>query len=279
MRAGPLSNKKVIDLLNGYFVPVYSVNEDYSRKGGAPKEEKEERERIFKAGYAAKKSVGSVHVYIVKPSGEFFDSMHVAEAAKPKTLIEMLEHAVSELKVAPGKPVVKLQPQSQGPACEADALTLHLTARSLDGKGAWSEFPVENWVVLSPVEQKEFLGNRTAVKAGETWTIPAGLSEKLLTHFYPATENNDVTKNKFLDQKLTATVVNVNGARGRARVTGNFRMEHSFYHKADGKIAEGTVIGYVDFDPTSQQISDVQLITDKATYGGGTFAIAVRAVR
>jgi hypothetical protein len=56
-------------------------------------------------------------------------------------------------------------------------------------------------------------------------------------------------------------------------------MEHSFYHKPDGKIAEGTVIGYVEFDPTSRQVSDAQLITDKASYGGGTFAIAVRAVR
>ena len=33
MRAGPLSNKKVIDLLNAHFVPVYTVNEDYARLG------------------------------------------------------------------------------------------------------------------------------------------------------------------------------------------------------------------------------------------------------
>jgi hypothetical protein len=279
MRAGPLSNKRVIDLLNSYFVPVYTVNEDYSRKGSAPKEEKEERERIFKAGHAAKKSVGSVHVYVLSPSGEFFDSMHVAEAAKPKKLIEMLERTASELKIAAGKPVVAPQPQSQRPACDDGDLTLHLTARSLDGKGAWSEFPVENWVVLSTSEQAQFLGNEVALKPGDSWTIPAELSQKLLRHFYPATENNDVTKNKFLEQKLVATVVSVDGKRARARVTGNFRMEHSFYHKPDGKIAEGTVVGYVDFDPAGRRIEDLQLVTDKAAYGGGTFAIAVRVAR
>ena len=279
MRAGPLSNKKVIDLLNAHFVPVYTVNEDYARLGPAPREEKEARERIFKAGYAAKKSVGSVHVYVLKPSGDFFDSMHVAEAAKARKLIELLERSISEFKVAAGTPVVNPQPQSQPPACEKGSLTLHLTARSLDGKGAWSEFPVENWVTLSPAEQRDLLGRREQVKTGETWTIPAELSQKLLTHFYPATENNDVSKNKFLEQQLTATVVSVNGAGARARVTGSFRMEHSFYHKPDGKIAEGTVLGYMDFAPASGTIESVQFVTDKASYGGGTFAIAVRAVR
>jgi hypothetical protein len=279
MRAGPLSNKKVIDLLNAHFVPVYTVNEDYARLGLAPREEKEARERIFKAGYAAKKSVGTVHVYVLDPAGDFFDSMHVAEAAKSKKLIELLERSISELKIAAGTPVVKPQPQSTRPACEEGSLALHLTARSLDGKGAWSDFPVENWIVFSPAEQREFLGGRAPLKAGETWAIPAELSQKLLTHFYPATENNDVTKNRFLDQQLNATVVSVNGARARARVTGSFRMEHSFYHKPDGKIAEGSIVGYMDFAPSSATIENVQFVTDKASYGDGTFAIAVRSAR
>jgi hypothetical protein len=279
MRAGPLSNKKVIDLLNAHFVPVYTVNEDYARLGTAPKEEKDARERIFKAGYAAKKSVGSVHVYVLKPSGDFFDSMHVAEAAKSKRLTELLERSISELNIAAGTPVVKPQPQSQHPACEEGSLTLHLTARSLDGKGAWSDFPVENWIVFSPAEQRELLGKRAEAKAGDTWTIPAELSQKLLTHFYPATENNDVSKNKFLEEQLIATVVSANRGSARARVTGRFRMEHSFYHKPDGKIAEGTVVGYMDFAPSSGTIESVQFVTDKASYGGGTFAIAVHSVR
>src|SRR5687767_7401917 len=126
MRAGPLSNEKVIDLLNRYFVPVYTVNEDYSSRGSAPKEEKAERNRIFQAGHAAKKSVGTVHVYILAPNGDFLDSMHVAEAAKPKKLIELLERTVANLKLTPGQPVIKPRPQSEAPACEAGALVLHL---------------------------------------------------------------------------------------------------------------------------------------------------------
>jgi hypothetical protein len=35
MRAGPLSNEKIIALLNAYFVPVYLSNEDYAKDGSA----------------------------------------------------------------------------------------------------------------------------------------------------------------------------------------------------------------------------------------------------
>lgn len=276
MRAGPLSNKKVIELLNGYFVPVYAVNEDYAKNGPAPKEEKAERERIFQAGYAAKKSVGTVHVYILAANGELIDTSHVAEAAQPKKLIGLLEKVVAGLKLSAGSPVVKPRPQSEPPACDQDCLALHLTARSLDGKGAWSEFPVENWIVLTPADQQRFTGQRPEARPGDTWEIGAETSRKVLTHFYPATENNDVSKNRFMQDKLAATVISMNGTVARARITGSFKMEHSFYHKPDGKIAEGSVIGFVEFSPSTGRISAFDMITDKAIYGGGAFAIAVR---
>jgi hypothetical protein len=279
MRAGPLSNKRVIELLNSYFVPVYTVNEEYGKKGSAPAEEKAERERIFKAGYAAKKSVGTVHVYLIAPNGDFLDSLHVSEASKPKRLIALLEKTVTDLKLISGSPVAKPRPQSEAPACEKDCLVLHLTARSLDGKGAWSEFPVENWIVLSPADQRQFTGASKELRVGDSWEIDAETSKKLLTHFYPATENNDVSKNRFSEQKLTATLVSIAGEVARARLTGNFKMEHSFYHKPDGKVAEGSVIGFVEFSPTTRRIAAFDMITDKANYGGGTFAIAVRSAR
>jgi hypothetical protein len=279
MRAGPLSNRRVVELLNRYFVPVYTSNEDYSSKGNASKEEKAERDRIFKAGYAAKKSVGSVHVYIVAPNGDLVDSMHVAEAAKASKLIDLLEKAAADLKVKEGAPIAQPRPQSERPACDESCLTLHLTARSLDGRGAWTEIPGENWIVLSPEDQGQFAGSRRQVRVGDKWEIRPETSQKILTHFYPATENNDASKNKFLGQKLTVTVTSVTGNTARGRVDGNFRMEHSFYHKPDGKVAEGPVLGFVDFAPTTSRVTGLYLLSDKATYGGGTFAVAVRSIQ
>lgn len=275
MRAGPLSNSKVISLLNTCFVPVYTVNEDYSEKGAAPAEEKAERNRIFKEGYAAKLSVGTVHVYLLAPEGHLKDSMHVAEAARPENLIARLEKVVADLKVQPGKPLIAPAPQSCAPERNGDALVLHLTARSLDGRGAWSEFPPENWIVLERNEWRELL---PPAKVGSTRKIEAGVATKLLTHFYPATENNDVSKNKFEHQQLKVTVVSLNKGIARARIEGNFRMQHSFYHKEDGKVVEATVIGYLNYDARKPRVRSLLLTTDKATYGGGTFGIALRSV-
>lgn len=278
MRAGPLSNTKVISLLNRYFIPVYAVNEEYSDQGSAPPEEKAERNRIFKEGHAAKLSVGSVHVYVLGPDGHLIGTMHVAKAAKSENLIALLEKTAAELKVPEGKPVVAPITQSQKPLCEPGSVALHLTARSLDGKGAWSDFPVENWIVLSSGESGSFLPPSDAVSVGYSWEIPRELATKLLTHFYPATENNNVAKNVFERQSLKASVISLEKGLARARLTGEMKMAHSFYHKEDGKVVEATVVGFVDFEPATQRIHSLQVVTDQATYGGGKFAVALRSV-
>src|SRR6185436_400770 len=143
MRAGPLSNTKVISLLNRCFVPVYAANEDYRQGGVQPADEKAEYNRIFKEAHAAKLSVGTVHVYILSPGGHPIDSLHVATAAKTDRLIDLLERTVEKLNVREGRAVVSPLAQSAPPQSAPDSLVLHLTSRSLDGRGALSAFPAE----------------------------------------------------------------------------------------------------------------------------------------
>ena len=277
MRAGPLSNGKVIELLNRCFVPVYAVNEDYGPKGSAPAEEKAERERIFKQGYERQWSVGTVHVYVLRPDGQLFGTLHVADAARTAKLVALLERAVAELKPATGQPIVPPAPQSCQPECQPDSLTLHLVARSLDGRGAWADFPVENWIILSRADVKRFLAPEKFT-AGTSWTIDPEIATKLLTHFYPATENNNVSKNKFERLSLKATVVSFDDGIARARLEGDMKMEHSFYHKPDGKFVEATVSGFVDLDSAHKSIRSLRLVTDQAAYGGGKFAVGLRSI-
>src|ERR1051325_4158942 len=130
MRAGPLSNTRVISLLNRFFVPVYAANEDYRDGGAQPAEEKAEYDRIFKEAHPAKLSVGTVHVYILSPDGHPMDSLHVADAAKTERLIDLLERSKEKLKVPEGPAVVPPVTQSAPPKCGADSLVLHLTSRS-----------------------------------------------------------------------------------------------------------------------------------------------------
>src|SRR6516162_10084483 len=114
MRAGPLSNAKVVSLLNRYFVPVYAINDDYN-SGAVPVAERAEYMRIYHEALKAKLSAGTVHVYIVKPDGHTIDSLHVATASNVDKLIDLLERSTKKLKTAPGKPLVKPRPQSVPP--------------------------------------------------------------------------------------------------------------------------------------------------------------------
>jgi hypothetical protein len=275
MRAGPLSNSKVISLLNRYFVPVYAVNEDHRENGAAPREEKAEYNRILKESQAAKLSTGTVHVYILNPEGRPIDSLHVAEAAKTERLVKLAEDVIRRLGVREGQAISAPAAQCARPQCESGSLTFHLTARSLDGRGAWSEFPVENWIVLDQNEWKKLLP-APDVRTGGSWEIDRDVATRFLTHFYPATENNDVSKNRLERRSLKAIVTSVQGGLARARIEGELRMCHSFYHKEDGKTVEATVVGFMDFDPEKQTLRSLNLVTDKATYGGGTFGIALR---
>jgi len=278
MRAGPLSNTRVISLLNRFFVPVYAANEDYREGGAQPAEEKAEYNRIFKEAHAAKLSVGTVHVYILSPVGHPIDSLHVATAAKTDRLIDLLERTVEKLHVGEGKPVVSPVTQSAPPKSAADSLVLHLTSRSLDGRGAWSDFPVEDWIVLGRDEWEKLLP-RSQVEEGDSWDVDKTISARLLTHFYPPTENNDVTKNRFERQALKATIVSVHEGVARARIEGELKMQHSFHHNEDGKTVEATVLGFMDFEPASRNIPSLLLVTDQAGYGGGRFGVAVRLLK
>jgi hypothetical protein len=277
MRAGPLANSKVIDLLNRYFIPVYVSNEDYRPGGSVPPEERAEKDRIYLEALKAGLSAGTVHVYIVRPDGRTIDSLHVATAAKSERLIEMLERDIHQLGTQAGKPLRKPAAQSTCPQCESGALALHLTARSLRPGGAWGEFPVENWIVLRHDECTKLLP-AGKMDVGTTWKVDDRIAEKLLLHFYPATENNDIAKNKILEKSLTGRVLSLQEGLARVRLDGELRMKHSFYHREDGNVVRATIVGLCDVEVASGKIRSVRMATHTASYGRGTFGVVVHSV-
>jgi hypothetical protein len=276
MRTGPFSDEKVIGLLNKYFIPVYAVNEDYGKDGTQPGEEKAEYERIYRAALDAKGPAGTVHVYLLSPDGKYFNSMHVAKAVEKGRLEELLKQTVEKLKIEGGKPVVKPAPQSAPPKAQDGALILHLTARPLKGGGSWDGVS-ENWIVLNADEVKKILPT-SKVEKGTKWGFDKDVVSKLLKPFYPVTENNDLSTNRIDRQELTATVVSVEDGVVRTRIEGALKMKHTFYpHREDNNVVEATLVGYLDFDPAKQRVRALRVVTDSATYGGGTFGVALRS--
>jgi hypothetical protein len=278
VRAVSLSNTRVISLLNRYYVPVYLSNEDYAETGAAPKAEKGELRRILDEGYKAGLSVGSVHVYILTPEGHTLDSMHTAQAAEAARLIGLLERSVQRLGTMPGDPVVTPTAPS-APSCVAGGLPLHLTARYLERRGEelaltgqgehytgdWSSLPSEDWIELTR-EQRSKLIPPAGAREGQSWEIDPETTTAMFTHFYPPTENWDLSTHRFEQRSLAGTVVSAAGGRVRVRLQGRLRMSHSFYHKEDGNFVEASVVGYLDYERATRQVRSLRLVTDEALY-------------
>jgi hypothetical protein len=294
MRAGPLSNTKVVSLLNRYFVPVYAINEEYRMDGVAPAAEKAEYQRIYREALKAKLSAGTVHVYIVTPDGHPVDSLHVATASQVEKLIDLLERTVQKLKVPEGKPLVKPAPQSKSPKADAGALVLHLTARYLSREGndlvprkdtrlgqtrhgSWGALPSENWIVLDRGEGAALLPPGAA-KPGATWEINKDVAGRVLTYFYPQTENNNVAKNRIDRLALKATLLSVKDGVARVRLDGSLRMKHTFYHKDDDSFVDAGVVGLVEIDTAKKKVRSLQLATEQAAYRNQPFGVVVRSL-
>lgn len=293
MRASSLSNPKIVDLLNRYFVPVYVSNEDYRKDGPAPAEDRAEKQRIYQEALKAKLSTGTVHAYIVAPDGHPIDSQHVATAYKVDELTGMLERTVAKLKPTAGAPLVKPTTQSRAPKAPADALVLHLIARNVERKGdedivkrptlgqtrsaGWGSYLVEDWIVLANPEWSRLLPSGK-VTAGESWELDQQTAARVLTHFYPSTENNNIATNRIDRQALKATVLSVENGVVRARLDGSLRMKHPFYHKDDDNFVDATLVGLLEFEPAGKKIRSLQLATSKATYGRTMFGVIARTV-
>jgi hypothetical protein len=278
MRAGPLSSPRVIELLNARFVPVFAVNEDYREAGSAPAQERTLYDRVYREALEKRLSAGTVHAYIVDPTGHVVDSLHVAEASRTERLLAMLERATAgRTTIDHAGPLVKPRSLSIAPQVGSGSVVLHLTAR---GRGnSWDGFPSENWIVLGPRDCAGLLP-QGKVKDGLRWDVREDVATAILTHFYPQTENNDVTTHRFERRSLSGQVLEVKDGVARARVEGELEMSHRFYPgREDSNVVRAKVIGSLEFEPATGSVRRFLLVTAVATYGKGGLDVAVRSVR
>jgi hypothetical protein len=236
-------------------------------------------------------SAGTVHVYLVDPDGRPIGSQHVAVATRVEELTMLLEKTIARLDVPRGKTIVPPSSQSVCPKCQAGGLVLHLVARNVVRKngqdeiaravlgetrsGNWGAYPAEDWIVLTKTECSRLVP-AGAIAPGMSWALDKEVASRILKHFYPSTENNDLRINRIDRQELTGTIVRVKDGVARARLDGKLRMKHPFYHKDDGNFVDASLLGFMDFDIASRRVVAWQLVTTEATYGRMHFGVAVR---
>jgi hypothetical protein len=271
MRAGPLSDRRVIDVLNRSFVSVYIVNEDYrGPQAIVPAEERAELARIHREGSARGLSFGTVRSYVLSPNGHPYA---VVPALNSRATLATLGRAIDEFKPKPGPPVVLPGPQSEPPSAPADCVTLHLTSRG-DDRGSWGAIPAENWIVLTQEEWSKLLPT-TAATPGQAWELDRDVTAKILTHFYPQTENNNASIERIEGHRLTAKVLTIIEGVVTARVDGFVTMQHVFYPlRKDAQPLRADVVGLLTFAPG--QPPALQLVTTNAVHGKRPFKVAVR---
>jgi hypothetical protein len=318
MRASSLSNPDIIEILNRYFVPVHVDGVYVNKNPSIDAAEKAAYRGVFEKFHNANKenqgkdkpkfSVGSVHAYILTSDGRPVDSLHVADAAKPARLLEMLEKAKDKLQLVRGEPLTKLTPQSPPPKTEADAVLLHLTSRYLvrkgdtrarkgidddlvplvatglgKGQGGWHSLPSEDWIMLTRADWMKLLPSEKVV-VGKSWDLEPKTAAKILIRCYPTTELNDLSENRIDLQMLKATVISIDSSVVRARLEGKLKMKHAFYpRRDDNNFVEAMFVGIMEFEVSPRRLRSLRLVTEQATYGGNVngshpFGIAVRSL-
>jgi len=296
MRAGPLANLHVIELLNAHFVPVYTSNDEVPGTADVARKEQAERDRVYRAFLDAKLSAGSVHVYVLSPEAKPLGSIHVAHAGDKDTETgkdrtqQLLEKTIADLKVKKGRPVVAPKPQSAPPEKPADALLLHLVARKLVAKGSWNEFPSEDWIVLEAGQWRNLFPDGE-VNVGDSWTIDKAASTPILTRFFPQTEcctakdsvlysETSAYKHRLEEQSLKASVIEVQSGKAVARLDGRSKVLHQFYpnNRFPATVSTANVVGYVTFDPVKRKIESLRLVSDRGKFGKIDMGVAVRSM-
>jgi hypothetical protein len=291
VRAVSLSNPRIIEQLNAYYVPVFLSNEDFTDQGPAPAAAKAELHRIHRDGLAKGLSVGTVHAFILAPDGSVRDSLHTAEAAKADRLLVMLDRNVRALNVQPGKPIVPAVAQTP-PQCLSGDTQVALVARYLQrsgdrlvpvesDSGDWTSLPSQEWLSLSPADVRSLTGGANP-RPGNTRRVDAGTVNRILSHFYPPTENWEADKNTIRESALTANVSLLDGKIAQITYTGSLKMDHWFYHKPDDRYVEAKIEGYADIDAHSGKLLRIRLATTDGQYRGGgqtlPFGVAVTSV-
>jgi hypothetical protein len=214
--------------------------------------------------------LGTVSAYVLTPDGH--PHAIVPGDAAGRTLAA-LNRAVEEFKPKPGPPVVVPGPQSTPPSAPANGITLHLIARG-DDRGSWGAVPAENWIVLTQDDWSKLL--RTGVVApGQSWDLDRDVTARILTYFYPQTENNDASIDRIEDHRLTARALTVKDGIVTARVDGFVKMQHVFYPgRKDAQPVLAEVVGLLTFMPG--RTPELQLVTTRAVHGTRPFKVAVR---
>ena len=266
-------------MLNRYFVPVYSSNEDARDGGVASPQAKKELQRFYLAYLNQGRPISDVHIYILTPDAQPLDGMRIGDAVNGDNLLNYLKGLIKKMGAPKGEALVQPTPQSVAPPAPPDSMVLHLAARAESRMGNYRQFPAENWMVLGKPEWTKLMPTGP-VKVKDSWSVPVDVATKLLNRFYPQTVeiSAGVERSRIDRQQLTLTVTSIREGIAFARFDGTLHMKHGTPAHEEEWFVDATLTGFLEFDPATHRIQRLRLVTKKATYKEERFSAALRSV-
>jgi hypothetical protein len=260
MRVSSLSDRRVIDLVAGHFVPVW-LSRDRYQLGKIEKEERELVARIDASRRKRKLEGGAVCVYIVESSGEVLATLPVQKAGKPDLLAAFLKKVIQDEKLKPRREAIK-PAAAEVPKAKGKDGRLFAVWTRFDGKE--NRGTSRDLVELTKAEWSAFLPAK--VKKGHSWKVARGSAEKLLKNAYPPLPHWDAKLAKVVACELTATVTEAGEGDVRVRLEG--KLELIYPHKGeptDGRVT-ARVVGVIRCDAKGERLTALELASDGATY-------------
>lgn len=276
MRAGPLSDARVIQLLNAYFVPYYTSKSIVTDRRQSLDHEWAASLEILNEARENGMSGGTVHVYILSPDGPLFKSSHVGEALRTPNTVRLLEEAIAKFQVKPGSPLAIPTAQCPPPSFTDRQMNLHIVTRSREGEGGWPGV-TEDWLQLEETEWRKLYPAHTPT-SGQSWEIDAELAKKLLIQIYPPSANNDPAHQQIEHLSLQAEWAEQDKDRLMARVVGRIRMRHDFHAKDQHwDMVDATLVGYMVLPHNGHAPPQLYLMSERAKYGNAKFSAALHS--
>ena len=274
MRASSLSNSRVVELLERYFVPVrYSVD-GYERAKGesaSAKEWQRIRDSAKLKGFAR----GTVCVYVLGATGEVVESLSVEKALERDNLAALLSRSVTALSMKPRSDEVVLKnrvPRSasmNGPA--GRGRILHVWSRAEGSDAALGlahdriEFRDEELISVLPPQGKVI---------GDSWQVSPEVTSRMYIYFFPPMKNYDVKTSRIVKLGLTATLNRNAAGEEQVNLEGTLEMDHpqriAERPASAGQFTNGRVavklFGVVAMDAKRRRVTSLRLASSEASY-------------
>jgi hypothetical protein len=264
MRVSSLSDKRVIDLITKYFVPVWVSRDNYQLDPPSAAE-RAELERIDLDRAKRKLEGGTVCVFVLDAEGGVLATQRVQRAYKPENLVPFLEKIVADKHLKPRSAASirasAAAPKTIEPKTEGGRF-VHIYTRC-DRPGANGGLSQDR-IELTAEECKAFVP--AADTRAATWKLPDALAHKLFQYSYPPQPHWKVTSCKVLSGTLKATRISTSAGETHLKLEGEMKL--SFPHT--GKPTDGRItaqfVGMARANVKKQTLTSLTLVSEQAKY-------------